>query len=98
MSYPKESSLSVTAGGTSQKVNLSGASATSTVIGSDTAVIFATVDCFVRSGAAPVALSTGVDLFIVANSYLRLDNIKPGDKLAFITTGATGAVYITPGV
>ena len=96
----KELSISVNAGGTSQKVTLAAStSAQSTAIDAEFVMVYSTVDCFVRAGANPTALATGVDQFIPANTLLRLDGINraaTGSKLAFISASA-GTVYITPG-
>lgn len=97
MSYPKEPSLSANDGGTSQTIAISTASAASTALTSDTVLIYSTINCFMRRGVTPVALSGGTDQFIASNSYLRIDNIRSGDKLAFITASGTGSVYLTPG-
>ena len=60
------------------------------------AVVYATVDCYVRAGGNPTALATGVDQFIPAGRLLRLE-FAPGSKLAFIRAGSTdGTAYITP--
>lgn len=96
----KELSLTVDEGGKSQKVTLLAAtSAQSAAIDTEFADVYSTVDCFVRAGANPTALSDGTDRFIPANTLLRLDGINraaTGSKLAFIAAAA-GTVYITPG-
>lgn len=96
----REASLSIRAGGDSQKLALvAGVSSPSAAITAPTAVVYSTVDCFARSAPAPgipVALVTGVDQFIPANTPLRVDGFAVGDKLAFISA-ASGSVYITPG-
>ena len=58
-------------------------------------VVTPTVDCFVRQGTAPTAVSDGTDLFLLGQGTYRL-SLPPGNKLAFKTTGATGTVYLTP--
>jgi len=97
----REASLSIRGGGTSQKLALAaGVSSPSAAVNAPTAVIYSTVDCFARSapaaGAVPVALVDGTDLFIPANTSLRVDGFASGDKLAFISA-SSGTVYITPG-
>lgn len=97
-----ESSLMVLSGGQSQAVSISTTSAQSAAIGNSgegtqTAVIYSTVECFMRQGANPTALATGVDQIIPASTLLRLDNIVGGNRLAFITPTGSGTVYITPG-
>jgi hypothetical protein len=91
-----EHSLTIDAGGTSQAVSISTTSAQSAAIPGGSAVIYSTVDCFVRSGANPTALSNGTDRFIPAGIYLRV-GFASGEKLAFITAAGTGTVYIAPG-
>lgn len=95
------SQISMTAsnGGLSQAVSISSTSAQSAVIPSTFCVVYATTDCWMRKGSNPTALSNGTDQFLPANALLRLDGFAPGgtDKIAFITSSATGTVYITPG-
>lgn len=90
-------SIQATSGGQSESVALSGTSAQSSAILSDRCTVFVTVDCFIRHGSNPTALSTGVDDIIPAGNKVRISGIIPGNKLAFITGGATGTAYITPG-
>lgn len=94
----KEVSLSSARGGISQAVSISTTSAQSAVVDSNRAVIYSTVDCFVRPGANPTALANGTDQFIPANTLLRIDCLSDSTttKLAFITAAGTGTVYITP--
>lgn len=93
-----EYSINIIEGGTSEKVSISSTSAASTAIGKAyKAVVTSSVDCFMRAGASPTALSTGVDQFLLAGVAYRVYGLKPGDKLAFITTAASGTVYISPG-
>ena len=94
----KELSLVVDSGGNALKLTLvANTSQATALIYQNTVVIHSTVDCFVRRGATPVALGTGVDLFIPANTSLRLSGLDPaGDKLAVIAA-AVGTVYISPG-
>lgn len=93
----REASLAIRTGGTSQKLTLvAGVSNPSAEINAPTATILSTVACFARSGDAPVALDTGVDQIIPANTLFRVDGFTSGQKLAFIAAEA-GTVYITPG-
>ena len=97
---PIELSILTDDGGLSQVIPLGGASAASAVItGGGWALVSPTVDVFVRqgSGAAPVAVNNGTDIFLFGGSSYRC-SVRNGNRLAFITTGATGTVYITPGV
>jgi len=85
-------------GGTSSKVAISGTSAQSVAIGRHyKAVICSDTACFFRVGQDPTAVNTGVDQYLLGNVSYRVVAMKPGDKIAFITTGATGTVYISPG-
>ena len=90
-------SMFVTAGGLSQSVSISGTSAQSSAITSDSVTVYATTDCFFRSGTNPTALSDGTDDFLPSGAKFRISGITSGQKLAFKTTSATGTVYITPG-
>lgn len=85
----------VYAGGTSQQVTVSTSSAQSSVLNCKSVVIFSTVSGFMRQGSNPTALSNGTDQYVPGNTLLRYAGITPGNKLAFIGTGA-GTLYITP--
>jgi len=99
-----EHSLNIVDGGTCQQVAISGTSAQSTVIQTDNTfidgpvqiVITPTVDCFVRKGANPTAIVGGTDMYLLGGNAYRT-SVMPGERLAFITTGAAGFVYIAPG-
>ena len=79
-------------GGACQKIAISSTSAQSASI-PNVVHITPTVDCFVREDVNPVALSNGTDHFLAAGATQEF-KIKNGNKLAFITTAATGTVYI----
>ncbi|MBO9602549.1 MAG: hypothetical protein J7496_08585 [Novosphingobium sp.] len=91
----REQSLLVPETAIGLTVSISGTSAQSAALSEDSAVVCSTVDCFVMKGTNPTATTGGA--FIPANVPLRLFGWKPGQKLAFITSGATGTVYLTPG-
>jgi len=93
----REESLTLSSGGTSQSVSMSTTSASSTAIWAPFIVVYVSVDCFARSGAAPTAVSTGADQFLVGGNQYRFP-WKPGDLIALITATGTGTAYITPGV
>ena len=93
----QESSLKALSGGQSQAVSISGTSAQSTAISGTSAVVTPTVDCFFRADSNPTALSNGTDQILLGGNQYRIFGITSGHKLAFITTGNTGTVYITPG-
>ena len=86
------STLSVAISGTSAQssalVNIAGASI------NDAAVVMSTVDCFVICGDNPTATTSCMPL--LANVQYRLYGWNAGDKMAFITAGSVGTVYITP--
>lgn len=91
----RQVSMSVGTGGTSQVVNFS-TSTQSTAITADHIIVTCTVDCFVRAGSNPTALSDGTDRFLVGGVPYRLAHIN-GNKLAFIgVASAAGKAYITP--
>ena len=98
MSNSFETSLVPNTGGVSETVAISTVSAQSSALYPSYAGyvnIFSTVDCFMRMGTSPTALSTGVDQFIPGNNLLRIGPIAKDFKLAFITASGTGSVYIT---
>lgn len=94
-------SLSITAdaGARSERVTLSGVSAQSAVYGTSPSgahlLVTPDTNCFMRCDANPTAVATGVDMILLANTTYRVQ-IGMGVKLAFITSGAAGNVYITP--
>lgn len=91
-----EYSMDITAGGLSQALAISSTSAQSAAINGGRALIYATTACFARQGSNPTALSNGTDQYIPAGIIFRI--YVPDDaKIAFITTSASGTVYITPG-
>lgn len=85
----------VYAGGTAQQVAVSAASAQSTTLTCKSLVLYSTVSGFMRQGTNPTAVASGADQYVPANTLLRYAGITPGNKLAFIGTGA-GTLYITP--
>lgn len=106
----REISINLDAGGNGQKVAISGVSAQSTAITLRTApsaaapafpeidsvLVYSSVDCFVRQGANPTAV-VDTDQFVPGGLFVRLSNILSGNKIAFITSGAAGNVWIYPG-
>lgn len=85
----------IATGGTCQKVAISSTSAQSAAIDAHLVHVTPTVDCYVREGANPTALSNGTDHFLVANATQAF-TITHDNKLAFITTAASGSVHIAP--
>lgn len=105
----REISMAVSTGGTSQRISISGTSAQSSVLSSQTVsapnsaggldvLCTVDVDCFVRQGSNPTALADGTDQLLLAGNTYRLSGIINGNRLAFITSGGTGNAYLTPGV
>lgn len=84
-------------GGVSSVVSISGTSAQSATLNTQLVLITPTADCFVRAGANPTALADGTDMFLLGGNSYRVILPGSGLKLAFITSGGTGSVYITPG-
>jgi hypothetical protein len=92
----QEISLALGGPGLSQAVSISSTSAQSTAITSGSAVVTPTVECFVRYGSNPTAVSDGTDQILLAGVQYRLA-FPSGSKLAFKTVSASGTAYITPG-
>lgn len=107
-----EISLQLNTGGTSAKLAISSTSAPMATAATTTAatatnpgdskgaaipyVITPDTACFVRKGTGtPVAVSDGTDQYLAANQSYRVE-LMDGEKMAFITTSASGNVYITP--
>lgn len=59
-------------------------------------LVYPTVDCFMRQGANPVAV-VDTDIPLAGGALYRLSGVVTGNKLAFITSGAAGSVWIYPG-
>jgi hypothetical protein len=104
----REISVKVDGGGNGAKVAISGASAQSAALslkpspvsgGADArsdVLVLPSTDCFVRTASNPTAV-VDTDVPLVGGQMYRLSGIKDGDKLAFITSGAAGFVWIYPG-
>ena len=91
-----QESATIYSGGQSQSVAVTTSSAQSTAISnSKTVVLCSTVDCFIRQGSNPTALSNGTDQFLPSYVPMRFAGLTSGNKLAVIGTGA-GTLYITP--
>ncbi len=93
----RDVSFKISAGGDCQTIAISGTSAQSAAINAVDAVVTPTVTCFVRKGANPTALADGTDQQLLGGNQYRLNDLVSGQKLAFITSGATGSVHIAPG-
>ena len=92
----KTRSFKVLTGGQSSSVSISGTSAQSAAFTSGECVVTPTVDCFVRQGSNPTALANGTDQILLGGNQYRIEGISNSNKLAFITSGSTGTVYISP--
>jgi hypothetical protein len=93
----RELSFIIDEGGRSQALAISGTSAQSAALVADSVLVTLSAPAFVRRGSDPTALASGVDTYLLGDVTYRVA-INRGDKLAFITAGATGTAYITPGV
>lgn len=95
-------SLTADLGGRCEKLAISTASAaTVNTYGNTTSsagfytLITSDSDCYFRSGLTPVALGTGVDMFLSGGNTYRVQH-GPGIKFAFICLSGTGNVYMSP--
>lgn len=93
----KQLSLVVGTGGASQKLTTSTTSGQSAALVGPSAVVYSTVDCFIRRGSNPTATNDGTDLFVPANTLLRIEGYAVGEKLAVKNATASGTFYITEG-
>jgi hypothetical protein len=96
-------SLAVPSGPSGRALAISGTSAQTPVLTGGNVVVKADVECFVTRGTNPTAVlpTTGGTLggtLLVAGAQYRLTGIKEGERLAFITSGASGTVFYTEGV
>lgn len=80
-----------------QSVSVSTTSAATTnAIGSDTAVVYSTVECFALAATTPTAtVANGTP--IPANQLIRITGLASTDKIALISASGTGTAYIRPG-
>lgn len=87
--------FSVPTEATSQKVDMTTTSASSTVLGCREVLVTVSALAFVQRGSSPTAVAN-TSMALAPNVPYRLGGINPGvDKLAFVT-GSTGTAYITP--
>lgn len=94
--YVFEESMKVLNGGESVAISISTTSAQSAAILTTSVVVYSTVECWLRQGSNPTAVSDGTDQYLPAETQMRLVDITPGNKLAF-KAGASGTVYLTQG-
>ena len=78
-----------------QERTISGTSAATTnAVKADRIALYATTDCFVKLGTAPVATVSGTgNIFVPANTYIGT-SAQQTDKVAVISTGGTGTLYV----
>lgn len=91
----------ILAGGTSIKLAVSTTSVQSPAFTGlsglpDNYSIIPDVNCFVRMGTNPTAVSDGTDQLLFAGTHYRITPCPAGSKFAFITSSGTGNVYLTP--
>ena len=80
-----------------QQVSISGASAqTTNAVKADKVGLFATCDCFIAIGANPTATASGDGNIFLPEGFMMATECKQGDKVAAITSGATGTLYTYP--
>ncbi len=89
-------SVVVDDGGKSQALAIGATSVATGAINEDQVLVTLTVPAFVRKGVSPVAVATGADIYLMADTAYRLTMVR-GQQLAFITQGGAGVAYITPG-
>ena len=96
-------SKQILSGGQSTKIAVSIVSAQSAVFGGnqsggipDNYTITPDVNCFVRQGTNPTAVSDGTDQILFAGNQYRVSPCIPGNRFAFITSSGAGNVYLTP--
>ena len=82
--------------GISQKITVTTSSAQTAAIAANSATIYSTVNVFVRQGTNPTAVADGTDQFIPADTFISLEGLTAGNKIAIIGEGS-GTAYITPG-
>lgn len=97
-------SMSVDAGGNNERITISTTTVESSAISGGTALVYASIDCFVRQGATgltavvPVAdISNGDKRLLAGNQYI-ISGITEGNVLGFITESGSGYAEINGGV
>jgi hypothetical protein len=89
-------SCQLLSGGTSQKLSLTSSSVQSAILTSSAYLLTVDTDCFGRTGVNPTAVSDGTDQVFLAGNTYRIVPIVIGNKIALITSGASGFAYLTP--
>lgn len=81
--------------GDCQQISLSGVNAVSaTTVKSDTVGFYSEVDCYIKVGASPVATATGNGNIFLPAGVMLATRCNQSDKVAAITTGASGVLYV----
>lgn len=82
--------------GASQKLAFTGTTGQSAALGALTTLVrlFCDQDCFVLIGSNPTALNDGTSMFIASGIYEYV-GVQPGQKIAAISNGTSGNLYIT---
>lgn len=59
--------------------------------------LFATKDCFIKVGTNPTAANDGTSMFIASGiyEYIGIDQSAGAQKIAAISNGTNGTLYIT---
>ena len=94
-------SKQILSGGQSVKVAISTVSAQSPVFVGNSGIpdnysVICDVNCFVRMGVNPTAVSDGTDQMLFAGNTYRVTPCPAGSRFAFITSAGSGNVYLTP--
>lgn len=82
--------------GTSQAVAFTGSSSQSAALGASTTLVrlFCTADCFIKIASNPTALADGTSMFVAAG-IIDFIGVQPSQKIAVISNGTSGTLYIT---
>lgn len=88
--------LNVNNGGKGEKFSTSTTAASSAAYDSPGLMFITDAASYVRAGASPTALATGVDQYVPANLLIRIYPWIPGNKLSVIALTGTGVAYIQP--
>jgi hypothetical protein len=89
-------SLQVNGNSDSSKLAVNATSAQSAVFTATSYLVTTDVDVFVTTGASPTALADGTDQILLAGNSYRILPLIVGERFAFITSGGSGNVYLTP--
>lgn len=85
----------IAAPGTSQKLTISAVAAQSAAITANIVELSPSIDCYVRAGANPTAVNTGVDHFLMGGTT-QFFRFSSGDKISVISELGAGVIHISP--